>query len=344
MQAARILVVDDEPGIRETLPKILTLHGFRVISKATVGEALLEISSTKFDVLLSDLNIGEPGDGFTVVSAMRRTQPDCRTFILTGYPAFETALQAIRSQVDDYFIKPTSIPNLVNAIEQSLESAERKPRQLIASKRISGVIRENVAEIVQRTLAAINAEPEFAALRLTDEQRVYPYGPLLLELADVLDSSEPSRSIDERILEKAVLRGQVRRSLGYSIPLMVASIRILENAVLEVVGENLLVLEISFVISDLRRLSSCLTRQLEESIKAYQQAGRRLVFDSSEKWRGWFCERCCWNHPEPSSDSERVALAIKINAEFDAHSCEIFTRQHRATSRQKHRRRRTGSG
>jgi ActR/RegA family two-component response regulator len=39
-----------------------------------------------FDVLISDLNIGHPADGFVVVSAMRRTQPDTLTFILTGYP------------------------------------------------------------------------------------------------------------------------------------------------------------------------------------------------------------------------------------------------------------------
>ena len=63
----------------------------------------------RFDLLISDLNIGHPADGFIVVSAMRRTDPDCVTFILTGYPGFETALQAIREQLDDYLIKPADI-------------------------------------------------------------------------------------------------------------------------------------------------------------------------------------------------------------------------------------------
>src|ERR1043166_3921351 len=105
----RILFVDDERSIRLTLPKILESHGYEVAVAATVGEALAAVSSQKFQVLIADLNIGEPGDGFTVVSAMRRTQPECVNFILTGYPAFETALQAIRSQVDDYLVKPTEI-------------------------------------------------------------------------------------------------------------------------------------------------------------------------------------------------------------------------------------------
>ncbi len=108
---AHILFVDDEPAIRETLPKILATQGHTVVAAATVAEALGYITSERFDLLISDLNIGHPADGFIVVSAMRRTDPDCVTFILTGYPGFETALQAIREQVDDYLIKPAEIRN-----------------------------------------------------------------------------------------------------------------------------------------------------------------------------------------------------------------------------------------
>src|SRR5437667_421889 len=66
-----ILFVDDEDSIRLTLPPLLQSYGFEVTSAATVAEALDLITRHKFDVLISDLNIGHPGDGFTVVSAMR---------------------------------------------------------------------------------------------------------------------------------------------------------------------------------------------------------------------------------------------------------------------------------
>jgi len=88
MPGVRILFVDDEEAIRITLSAVLSKHGYQVDVAATVGEALSRITSDRFDVLIADLNVGQPGDGFTVVSAMRRTQPDCVTFILTGYPAF----------------------------------------------------------------------------------------------------------------------------------------------------------------------------------------------------------------------------------------------------------------
>jgi DNA-binding NtrC family response regulator len=60
----RILFVDDEPSIRLTLPAVLEEHGFEVSIAGSVAEALSKINSSRFDVLLSDLNIGEDGDGF----------------------------------------------------------------------------------------------------------------------------------------------------------------------------------------------------------------------------------------------------------------------------------------
>jgi DNA-binding NtrC family response regulator len=100
MGSARILFVDDEESIRITLPPVLREKGFEVGVAASVAEALAEINFEKFDVLIADLNLAEEGDGFLVVSAMRHIQPQCVNLILTGYPALETALQAIHSQVD----------------------------------------------------------------------------------------------------------------------------------------------------------------------------------------------------------------------------------------------------
>lgn len=121
MERVRVLFVDDGPGIRLTMPQILRRHGLRVRAVSTVNHALAEITSAQFDVLISDLNIGQPGDGFTVVNAMRREEPNCVTIILTGYPEPETALEAIRSQVDGYLIKPAQIPTMMSLIQEKLQ-------------------------------------------------------------------------------------------------------------------------------------------------------------------------------------------------------------------------------
>src|ERR1700704_4331353 len=146
--ATRILFVDDEAGIRTTLQVILEQHGFQVTTAATVPEALEHLNHATFDVLLSDLNIGQPGDGFTVVSAMRRVQPEAATFILTGYPDFDTALQAIRSQVDDYLLKPADVPTLIYTIKNRLEHRKTIPPEK-PLKRVSQLLRENLGAIMK---------------------------------------------------------------------------------------------------------------------------------------------------------------------------------------------------
>ena len=162
-QAVRILLVDDEPSLTLTMPAILRHYGYEVTAVGTVNEALALITSAHFDVLISDLNIGHPGDGFTVVSAMRRTQPTCITLILTGYPGFDSALEAIRSQVDDYLIKPAAVPALINLIEQKLRNP--RPGTASATKRVSQLLRENVFEIAQRVLNQTKADPGLGARR-----------------------------------------------------------------------------------------------------------------------------------------------------------------------------------
>ena len=125
-RSKRLLFVDDEEGIRLTLPLLLQARGFNVRVAASVPEALSEIRTHEFDVLLSDLNIGEDGGGFAVVRAMRKAYPNCVSILLTGYPAFESAVQAIEDQVDGYFVKPAGIDPLVSTIERKLRTRQER--------------------------------------------------------------------------------------------------------------------------------------------------------------------------------------------------------------------------
>src|SRR5207245_6156385 len=156
----KILFVDDEDSIRLTLPPLLQSYGFEVTAAATVAEALGLISQHKFDVLISDLNIGHPGDGFTVVSAMRTHQPDALRFILTGYPAFESALEAIREEVHDYLIKPTETEILVEKISSKL--AQRSPDQSILRRRLPEVIRASKKSIVEHWSERVKQDSEIS--------------------------------------------------------------------------------------------------------------------------------------------------------------------------------------
>ena len=122
----RLLFVDDEEGIRLTLAEIFREHGFDVKVASTVPQAVEVVSSALFDVLITDLNISSPGDGFDVIEAMRKAQPDCIKLILTGYPDFDTALRAIRSGAEDYFTKPADVEALLAAVDEKLARKSSK--------------------------------------------------------------------------------------------------------------------------------------------------------------------------------------------------------------------------
>ncbi len=115
-----ILFVDDEPAIRATLPPILRRRGFQVTVAATVQEAVTAMYLQQFDLLLTDLNIDQEGDGFQVVRSMREANPRCITVILTAYPSFESAVEGIHQALDDYVVKPTDTDALVAMLSRRL--------------------------------------------------------------------------------------------------------------------------------------------------------------------------------------------------------------------------------
>lgn len=264
---SRILFVDDEPAIRRTLPAILEMHGFEVISAGTVAEALDAITRQPFDVLLADLNIGQPGDGFTVVSAMRRTQPNAVTIIITGYPAFETALEAIRNQVDDYIVKPADIPNLMQIIKQHLK-APRK-HTLVPRKHLCDILHENNRELIAEWLAAVKADPDLANIPVSDEARQNQLSKLLKELIDSLERHP--EALSQRALECALRHGRERRRQGYSIVQMLKEAAHLRRTIGIIVQQHLLAVDISNLMTEMIQTGYNVDYAVRASVEGYLQ-------------------------------------------------------------------------
>lgn len=236
---ARVLFVDDDPALRLTFSAILDQNRFEVTTVATVSEALVEIGARQFEVLISDLNIGQPGDGFTVVSAMRRTQPQCVNFILTGYPAFDAALETIRTHADNYFVKPADIRKLLEQLNESLAS----PRELWNFRRqtVADFIRTHAADIVNRTLLAMKTHPRLAPLRLSSDQRVDHIPGMLAEIVEQLQSDLP-QTPTAGLLRSGMEHGETRKRQGYSQTMLVDDIRLVDSSTYAVIQDHLLAL------------------------------------------------------------------------------------------------------
>lgn len=256
--------MDDEETIRVTMSAILAKHEFQVVTCATVADALQKITSEKFDVLISDLNIGNPGDGLTVVSAMRRTQPAAVTMILTGFPAFQTALEAIRQQVDDYIVKPADIPALVTAIENKLAIPPRL-RQLPPPKRVAMVLQEQTSRIQELWLAALK-HARLPSLDSTGIERRLRYFQAILE--DIVRAAQVYSGGDltptHAFSAPAFFPGGFS---GHSPQAVLTEFCLLRRVLAQVVQENLLAINLSYVIPDLARVNETLDELAQTALK-----------------------------------------------------------------------------
>jgi ActR/RegA family two-component response regulator len=265
MAAMKLLFVDDESGIRLTLPMILERQGFEVKTAASVAEALELINKERFDVLISDLNIGQPGDGFTVVSVMRRIQPDAVTFILTGYPDFESALRAIRNQVDDYLTKPADITSLVTALKYKLEN--RRPIRQVVARRAPELILENLRELLQGWMVAVSKDIQLEKLPLDAKERINNFPEILAGVCGQLMNG--SEDLDEATTVYAVEHGISRFKHGYRADLIVTESRLLQREVCYFLQQNLLAIDLSTLISDVMSIADLISGATEESIRSF---------------------------------------------------------------------------
>lgn len=263
----RILFADDEPGIRMTLPLILEQEGFEVSVAATVAEALAYINRDSFDVLLADLNIGEKGDGFTLISAMRRVQPSAVTLILTGYPDFATALEAIRNQVDDYLTKPTNVEQLVETIKEK----SKQPRRVtpIQVKRVSTILRERVDEIMDEWLKEASQTTMLSSVQLSIKERVDHMRLIIEELAKRIEAGPNVIADNKR--QGAARHGRDRYEQGYTAGRIATEGRLLHIVISRVLHKHLLAVDMSSCISDMMLMGEGLHEEFEESIRAFEE-------------------------------------------------------------------------
>lgn len=265
MANTKILFVDDEANIRMTLPAILEMQGFQVDVAATVADGLKLLNSNQYEALLTDLNIGEPGDGFTLVSAMRRTQPNAATLIITGFPAFETALQAIRSQVDDYIVKPAAIPDLIATLTRSI----KQPRKSASAPllRISAILLQQLPQLFEAWLNMVKKYPSLAEHQLSDEEWLDHLPKVLPTIFESLN--QYPTDLDEQIKQTVRMHGETRATQSFQISQIQTEGRLLRRAIYHLLQGHLLSVDISFWITDMANLNDALDTLLVESVGAF---------------------------------------------------------------------------
>jgi len=117
--APRILIVDDDAIIRDSLQAMLQIEGYQVLGASDLTGALQALARTPCGVVISDVNMSG-GDGFELLRTVRTRWPETVVIMITGYGTIESAVEAIKMGAYDYLTKPIIDEEIKLVVERSL--------------------------------------------------------------------------------------------------------------------------------------------------------------------------------------------------------------------------------
>ena len=266
MTLPKILVADDDESVLRMLQKSLEIHGFEVVTATSVSEALQQIVAQHFDVLITDLHMPGPGDGFAVVGAMRHAQPAALTLVVSGFPDVQKAIAAILLQADEVIVKPFNVKQLAELIRE--KTGERRPSQKPSKETVAAILERDAPITIQRWLARVNQTEELTSLPLSEQDRTFHLPEIMNNIATRLRETRVIEAIASPSAS-AVAHGQLRYRQGYTAPLMVQESRILQVCIFETIQRNLASVDFSVLLADIMLIADEVDSQLTQSVDGF---------------------------------------------------------------------------
>lgn len=128
MSAQRVLIVDDEPDIRELLDITLSRMGLETVSAATLGEARELVAAVAPDLCLTDMKLPD-GNGISLVEFIQQEYPRIPVAMITAHGSVETAITALKAGAFDFISKPIELEALRKLVGNALQLGEPAEQQ-----------------------------------------------------------------------------------------------------------------------------------------------------------------------------------------------------------------------
>lgn len=135
----RILVVDDDAGMRETLEAVLSADGYKVSTAANGKEAIEILERSKFDIILLDLKMPDC-KGTELLPKIKKLDPDNIIIMMTAYGTIKTAVEAVKLGAYDFITKPFELEEVRMIIQKALEIKQLS----IENEKLREILSENV--------------------------------------------------------------------------------------------------------------------------------------------------------------------------------------------------------
>ncbi len=156
----RVLVIDDEPDIRELLELTLLRMGLETATAGTVKEGLLEIQNFHPDLCLTDMKLPD-GTGFDIVRYIQREHSHVPVAVITAFGSMDAAVEALKAGAYDFVSKPVDLAKLRDLVQTALKLSQktgpdRSPENSEATSETSPIIGESAAiNVLKKTIAKL---------------------------------------------------------------------------------------------------------------------------------------------------------------------------------------------
>ena len=140
---ARILLIDDDPGLSEVILMLLERDGYAAQHAGSVKAGIAKVEAASLDLVITDLKLPD-GTGLDVVAGVRARRPRLPIIMITSYSSMESAIDALRAGANDYVIKPFDNEQFLRAIARALNE-----RRTVRGARPLA-IEEYIREVVER--------------------------------------------------------------------------------------------------------------------------------------------------------------------------------------------------
>ncbi len=137
---AKILVVDDDQGMREFLEIMLTGEGYRVNTASDAGKALARCKREKFDLVITDLKMPKM-DGIEFLRSLKDLSPETMVILITAYASGDTAVTAMKEGAYDYIEKDFAIEDLKRIIQNALNKKGVTRDEALFRKEVDDAVR-----------------------------------------------------------------------------------------------------------------------------------------------------------------------------------------------------------
>jgi len=125
MTTHTVLIVDDEPDIRDLLNITLTRMGIKALTAADLGDAYKLLNEHTFDLCLTDMNLPD-GNGIELVQWIQQHAPATPVAVITAYGSMDTAIESLKAGAFDFVSKPVELPRLRELVNSALKLAQPK--------------------------------------------------------------------------------------------------------------------------------------------------------------------------------------------------------------------------